>query len=296
MPQTRFWVTRLGHDAEFSETCREGGYVAIGWNELGNLKWLLREDSISAEKKLFNLYRKWGKRWGENAKTQTTNVHQIIRFVREIKEDDIVLSPTPHRTYLVGRRVGDYEYARKKDNCRYKHRRTIEWDDKEIRRDDLSDGLQKTLNGQIPVFRVNRHDDELYAILHGKPYKSAEVTLQQRKTEESLVGKPINFRGLIYAPVNEQGVVFLFAKVSKDLGFEIEQIKSGFPDAIGRVATPKGLAPRKIEFEYKSSGYQEHLPEKCDIIVCWEDDWEQRPIEIEVVELKTLVEDLRKRE
>jgi len=35
--------------------------------------------------------------------------------------------------------------------------------------------------------------------------------------DRSIVGDIINFRGLVYAPLNENGVVFLFGKVAEDL-------------------------------------------------------------------------------
>jgi hypothetical protein len=35
--------------------------------------------------------------------------------------------------------------------------------------------------------------------------------------EKSIVGDLINFRGLVYAPLNENGVIFLFGKVMDDL-------------------------------------------------------------------------------
>ena len=37
----------------------------------------------------------------------------------------------------------------------------------------------------------------------------------------SIVGDLINFRGLVYAPVNENGVVFLFGKVAEDLNMYV---------------------------------------------------------------------------
>jgi hypothetical protein len=85
--------------------------------------------------------------------------------------------------------------------------------------------------------------------------------------------------------------------VSKDLNIEIEAIRTHFPDAIGRVQTTKGYARRTIEFEYRSSDYQDHLPQLCDIMVCWEDDWgNRRPSAIQVVELRRVVEELRKKD
>src|SRR5262249_35063180 len=43
-----------------------------------------------------------------------------------------------------------------------------------------------------------------------------------------LYGEPIDFRGLRYSPVNEQGVVYLFGMVSRELGFLIESIRTDF--------------------------------------------------------------------
>ncbi|MEM3437158.1 MAG: DUF4268 domain-containing protein [Nitrososphaerales archaeon] len=108
-----------------------------------------------------------------------------------------------------------------------------------------------------------------------------------------IVGYPIQIPGLIYSPVNEQGVVFLFSKYHKELGIEsIECIRNAFPDAIGLRKIGKEVYERiNIEFEFKSSGFKEHLKEyKSDepcIIVCWEHDWEECPKELEVIELKT---------
>lgn len=59
-------------------------------------------------------------------------------------------------------------------------------------------------------------------------------------TDKSVVGDPINFRELVYAPLNEQGVVFLFGKVAGDLNMYVEEIKPGFPDCIPRRFTGKG--------------------------------------------------------
>jgi hypothetical protein len=43
------------------------------------------------------------------------------------------------------------------------------------------------------------------------------------KEDRSIVGSLINFRGLVYSPVNEQGVVFLFGRVLDDLNMYIEE-------------------------------------------------------------------------
>jgi len=109
-------------------------------------------------------------------------------------------------------------------------------------------------------------------------------------SERSIVGDLINFRGLVYAPINENGVIFLFGKVADDLNMYIEEIKPGYPDCIGRRYNGKGWERVAIEFEYRSSNFKQHKhdPKECDIIICWENDWKDCPLEI--IELKTEIQ------
>jgi hypothetical protein len=289
----RFWVVRVS-GGEFVEACKKGKYVAIGWNELGDLSWLLdpKIAATDAKKKLYTLYGKKLKKWHENKKQKQTSTAQIYRFVREMNIGDFVLSPTAKRTLLIGKIIGNYYPAHKqKDNCRYKQRRQVEWI-KEISRDDMSQRLRNSLSAHLTVFKLTGHDEEINALIEGRKLDiGLEKKYAERAEEESVVGEVINFRGLVYAPINEQGVIFLFSKVNRELNIEIEEIKTGFPDAIGRVKTRRGYARRTIEFEYKSSNY-DHLPEKCDILVCWEHDWSECPEDIEVISLKDVIKEL----
>lgn len=106
---------------------------------------------------------------------------------------------------------------------------------------------------------------------------------------KDIVGDLINFRGIVYAPLNEQGVVFLFGKVIEDLGMYVELIRTGYPDCIGRRYRGKGWEKVYIEFEYVSSNFRDHKHDEkeCDIIVCWEHDWPDCPLE--VIELKDII-------
>jgi len=293
----RFWVVRVS-GGEFINACKKGRCVAIGWNELGDLSWLLAEKiEEEARRELYGLYTKKLRSWREAKRQRKTNSGQVYRFVREIKIDDFVLSPTAKRTVLIGKIASDYYPAHKqKDEYPYKQRRKVHWI-KEISRDDMSQRLRNSLGAHLTVFRLRGHEKELTALIEGR---KIDIKLERRYAEkveeESIVGEAINFRGLVYAPINEQGVIFLFSKVSKDLNMEIEEIKTGFPDAIGRVKTRRGYARRRIEFEYRSSGFRTHgHPVKgCDIIVCWEHDWTECPKEIEVITLKDVIEELRR--
>lgn len=118
-----------------------------------------------------------------------------------------------------------------------------------------------------------------------------------QSNKDIIYGPPINFRGLRHEPINEQGVVFLFGKISEELGFSIEAIRTEYPDCNGKrlVNKNKNLWESvSIEFEYKSSNFLEHGHdlEKCDVIICWVHDWLGCPLE--VIELKEIVKKLMK--
>jgi len=115
------------------------------------------------------------------------------------------------------------------------------------------------------------------------------------KESRSLVGELINFRGLVYSPVNEQGVVFLFGRILDDLNMYIEEVRIKCPDCVARRYTRKGWELVYVEFEYLASNFiaHGHEKDKVDMIVCWEDDLteEQRKTlsGIEILELKSII-------
>ena len=121
---------------------------------------------------------------------------------------------------------------------------------------------------------------------------SPELGVSVRGSDRSVVGDLVNFRGLVYAPINETGVVFLFGKVAADLNMYVEEIKTGFPDCIARRFTGKGWERVAVEFEFKSSNFHQHVHDArgCDVIVCWEHDWPTCPIE--VIELRDRIKEL----
>ncbi len=120
------------------------------------------------------------------------------------------------------------------------------------------------------------------------PQTTKSVDTQRRKKIQ--FGEPIDFRGLRFAPINEQGVVYLFGMISRELGFLIESLRTDYPDCEGKRCVDQQRQRWehvRIEFEYLSSNFKEHghQPDDCDLIVCWIHDWPNCPIE--VLELKS---------
>lgn len=73
-----------------------------------------------------------------------------------------------------------------------------------------------------------------------------------------------------FIPQNEMGVIYLFSLMQDQLGCELVEIRSKFPDA----KIKKDGRIYEIEFEFKASNFilHKHNPKHCDLIVCWEHD------------------------
>lgn len=106
----------------------------------------------------------------------------------------------------------------------------------------------------------------------------------------------ISFNGMRYAPENELGVVFLFGKMHRNLGFpEIDVVQPWFPDCWAFQRTGTGTRRVWIEFEFRTRSFKPHIPElkklspRRGYVVCWENDWPEVRKYADVIELKTAV-------
>jgi len=117
------------------------------------------------------------------------------------------------------------------------------------------------------------------------PIKPKTGVPKPRRGGKQEYGAPLEFRGLRHAPLNEQGVVYVFALVARELGFTVEAIGTSFPDCEAkRQIDTKGERWQRvrIEFEYYSNDFKRHnhSTEGCDLIVCWKHDWTECPLEV----------------
>ena len=108
-------------------------------------------------------------------------------------------------------------------------------------------------------------------------------------------GAPIQCGALVFAPTNEFGVLFLFGAIADRLGFLVLRVQAQFPDieALRMVGRDK-LQRVRVELEQESRNFLKHGhdPNGCDLIVCWEHNWEECPLE--VIELKTVIAEIGK--
>lgn len=130
---------------------------------------------------------------------------------------------------------------------------------------------------------IETHDPDfpyLAALPTGGP--DARPCLLPKPVAAPRYGAPINFRGILHEPINEAGVVMLFGAMAQDLGFAVERVVSAFPDCEAKRRTAEGWQRARIEFEFESGNFLKHGhdPAGCDLIVCWEHNWTECPVEV----------------
>jgi hypothetical protein len=108
-------------------------------------------------------------------------------------------------------------------------------------------------------------------------------------TSSSILGDLINIRGFVYAPVNETGVIALLAAMVEDLRLQVEEVRPHAPHYIVRRQTRRVWERVAVACAYKSSELQAQAwaLEGSHLIVCWEHDWPDCPLD--VIELPTVI-------
>ncbi len=127
------------------------------------------------------------------------------------------------------------------------------------------------------------------------PAQSKNEMEERIKVEIAEFGELIDFRGLRHAPINENGVIYLFGMVSHELGFMVEAVHAAFPDCEAKRHIGENRYQRvRIKFEYKSSDFisRGYDSAGADMIVCWSHDWHDCPLE--VLELKSVIDKLER--
>jgi hypothetical protein len=122
-----------------------------------------------------------------------------------------------------------------------------------------------------------------------KGRSAVRATLVPLPRDERAYGRMVGLPTLLHAPLTENGVIYLFGALASELGFVVEAITSGYPDCLAKRRLDRDgerWTRVRIEFEQASRNFKDHGhdPAGCDLIVCWEHNWSECPVE--VLELK----------
>lgn len=245
--ETRYWGVHLGGGGKYVEHAKKGKYIAIGWSQLGNLGWLIDKETgwEEARSELTKRYRKIY----EGTEIQVgQGSGQVIKFVRGIKEGDIVVIPDMARgRALVGKVASPYEYKMDwGDGCPYQNRKSIEWIG-EVKREVIPTKLKNSMGSLLTVFSLDHRKQEIMAILGLTP----TTTLMEKMVTGNELIKVITSRlfNLDSPERFEQFITHLLTLV----GFEAtatQYVGDKGVDVIGTL-NPEGLANVTLKAQVK---------------------------------------------
>jgi restriction system protein len=160
-----YYFIRVGEGAKYIEEAKKHNFVAIGWAKTGDL---------SSQTNLETIKRILSDHYSYSSAQLSMQAGQIYRFVHEIKNGDVVISPLGKGEYLVGK-VGNYFYQNEvPQSCPYQHRRHIEWSSRVLLKENMSSNLAYSLGAIMTVFSLDKYTDEIEALIEGKELSPAE--------------------------------------------------------------------------------------------------------------------------
>lgn len=128
----------------------EGGFISIGWDELGSLDPPLDRDELKA--RLLDAYptRKPGAIPGDAG--------VLVRFAEEMQVGDYVVSPQKaDRTINFG--IVESDFYTEPDASTHRSRRRVRWVSLGVPRDSFPQSALHEIGSAITLFRVTRHYD-----------------------------------------------------------------------------------------------------------------------------------------
>jgi restriction system protein len=130
----------------------DGGYIAIGWVEAGDLSDL-PNDRDAFKDRLRETFPGKSEAWVANA------AGQLLRFRYVMAPGDLVVYPRKtDRTINIGRISGGFE---RDDGSDYPNRRPVEWIKTELNRDRFTQGCLYEFGSALSVFTITTHAGEV---------------------------------------------------------------------------------------------------------------------------------------
>ncbi len=115
--QCKYWKIAPGENARLWDQWREGSYIAIGWDELGDISGLTRAQFDERCREVLREHPEWNK----------SGLDQVWTFAKQMREGDrVVVNEGTKKVLALGRVTGPYYYV---PDAEYGHRLPVEWDD-----------------------------------------------------------------------------------------------------------------------------------------------------------------------
>lgn len=167
--ERRIYKIAPGEQGRMWEDCRRGGYICVGWDNVGDLRAFTNDD----EESFAAIFREKEGYTGSSGLVSTgTRKARELWTLRELEPGDIILANRGIGEILAMGEVIEPGYSFDESRQEYKHVVRVRWNEG-LRRELSLDPRTKTLWSNNTVVPVER---ELYAaILEGRPLATAAV-------------------------------------------------------------------------------------------------------------------------
>ncbi len=119
-----------------------------------------------------------------------------------------------------------------------------------------------------------------------KKKKIVPETVKPRSSKSAKTkGKPLDFRGIKFAPIDTRGVIYIFGMVSEELNFVVESFETDRFCFSGK----RNLSSKEVKWEAVNIGFaldsldlkkSDRLTKNCELLVCWKNGWSECPVEV----------------
>lgn len=228
------WMVRAGKKGVFFDDFRERGIVAIGWQDMGDLRQFTdRTQMVDAVKAAYPSFRD-----GQSSVAGG----QLYRFLQEFEEGDRVVTYDPgSRMYLCGEIAGPYSFMPHEAAEELRNQRAVRWSH-DIGRDELSANARFSLGSLATIFSIS---DEVAAELWKAPKPSVSSSIAADTSEEppeqdmeQLANEAIKDRIAALGPYEMQDLV---AGLLRAMGYKTRVSPPGSDRGKDIVASPDGL-------------------------------------------------------
>jgi len=208
---SRFWKISPGEKAFQWEDWKARGYIAIGWDEFGDLRnFHGKEEIIEAFRKTYPY----------------SKPDQLLDFFYEMKKGDKVLIYGRKSILAIGEIIGDYYYKEEESEeyrYLYYHRRDVKWLrilDPPLEIESLSDELEKKLMRARTIIELSADE-----------WREVEEAISERPPEERM-----EEREELSLPVAmEKTLQEYLAQNPSIIGPGLKLIKREFPTDVGNI-------------------------------------------------------------
>lgn len=251
------WMIRAGNGGRYFDDFQEADCVAIGWNNLGDLRQYASPEALRTA---------YIEHFGNAKPGRTANAIAMIRKFRDdIQPGDLLITYSQeYREYLVGEDLGQYEFrAEAQQVGEFAHIRQVRWLGR-VSRDQLSQSARNSLGSVLTLFSLSKEviaevEDRLAGKSPPQPVSANE--LPDAEAEFELLREDVMSRGheLIKDKIQALGpeeMEELTAALLRAMGYQTRVSAKGPDRGVDVLASPDGLGltqPRiKAEVKHRS--------------------------------------------